>query len=270
MTVATFVREAEAIGGEVIVANHGGDTAQLSALLGAHANRVRIATIPSDGYFSKTCAMNVGGLLAQNDLLFFCDCDIILEPGALAHLAAAVRDRSDAFATIRQVRESVPPGDKAGHITRFDYFLRLSTRAGRQVCIDNHSQDLPAGYRNAPGLLCVRRHHFIDIRGYNSQLVGWGWEDQDMICRLTLGLGLQRLHEGQAVHITHTDTERTFAYEDTDRWLSRDRAFRRSIARYDEGDFLGTLDSDAPESRDLPSEECVERRDGPWAGGCNH
>lgn len=257
MTVASFVREAETIGGEVIVANHGGDAEQLRALLGAHVDRVRIATIYSDDYFSKTCAMNVGGLLAQNDLLFFCDCDIILELGAAARLAAAVRDRSDAFATIRQVRESAPPGDKAGHITRFDYFLRLSTRAGRQVCIDNHAQDLPAGYRNAPGLLCVRRQHFIDIRGYNSRLVGWGWEDQDMICRLTLGLGLHRLHEGQATHITHTDTERTFAYEETDRWISRDRAFRRSLARYDEGDFLGTLDSDAPESSSLDPADSV-------------
>nr|WP_298719428.1 glycosyltransferase family 2 protein [uncultured Steroidobacter sp.] len=253
MTIATLVRETDAIGGEVIIANHGGDTAQLSALLGAHTSAVQIATIPSDSYFSKTCAMNVGGFLSRHDVLFFCDCDIIPEPGTVAHLAAAVRNRSDAFATIKRVRESDPPGDKAGHITRFDYCMRLTTRTGRQVCIDNHAQDLPAGYRNAPGLLCVRRAHFIEIRGYNSRLAGWGWEDQDMICRLTLGLGLQRVDEGEVIHVSHSDAERTFAYEDTDRWISRDRAFRRSLARYDEGDFLGTLDSDVSDSLDILS-----------------
>lgn len=254
-TIPTFIAEARAVGGEVVLVNLGGNESDLRRYLGSHADGLRVVNRYAAEHFSKPRAMNIGAALCTHDVLFFCDCDVVLEAGSVAALRDAVLGDAGTFATLRYVVEAVPT-EKKGHILRCDYALRIILRSGREVRIENHEHDMPAGHRKAPGLLCVRREHFREIQGYNSHLSGWGWEDQDMICRLTLGLGLRRRSMGQGVHLTHDDEQRTTAYEQKDKWLSRDRAFRHALAAYDRGEFLGTLSADSAET------VSAERRDG--------
>jgi N-terminal domain of galactosyltransferase len=99
--------------------------------------------------------------------------------------------------------------------------------------VDNE-EDAEKGTRQAPGLLLVRRSDFMRIEGYNGRLHGWGWEDQDMIARLTLGAGLRRIQRGVATHLSHGDTARIAHYPPVrDRWESRDRMFRQALSNYD-------------------------------------
>lgn len=239
-----LVGTARELGGEVIVVNFGGSRPMLSEQLGAWAAEVGLVEAGPREYFNKSCAQNLGAARAAGKLLFFCDCDIVLEPGTVAHLAEQVMVRPGTFGTLAGVRESELNSRGGQHIVCFGYELIIRTADGRQLRIKDNEEDATDGSRQAPGLLLVRRSDFLAVNGYNSRLRGWGWEDQDMISRLTLGAGLERITSGHAVHLSHDDTARMRHYHIADRWESRDRMFRQALANYDRADFRGTFDVD--------------------------
>ena len=236
-----LVGTAREVGGEVIVVNFGGSREMLSEQLGGWAAGVNVVEAGPREYFNKSCAQNLGASHASGTLLFFCDCDIILDPGAVEQLAGQVMARPGTFGTLAGVRESEVNSRGGQHIVCFGYELIIRTADGRQLRIKDNEEDATDGSRQAPGLLLVRRSDFLAINGYNSGLRGWGWEDQDMISRLTLGAGLERITSGHAVHISHDDAARMRHYHIADRWESRDKMFRQALANYDRGDFRGTF-----------------------------
>ncbi|HEX8500607.1 MAG TPA: galactosyltransferase-related protein [Pyrinomonadaceae bacterium] len=239
-----LVGTAQEVGGEVIVVNFGGSREMLSEQLGGRAADVNVVEAGPREYFNKSCAQNLGASRATGKLIFFCDCDIVLDPGAVKQLAEEVMARPGTFATLAGVRESEVNSRGGRHIVCFGYELIIRTADGRQLRIKDNEEDAADGTRQAPGLLLVRRSDFLAVNGYNSRLRGWGWEDQDMISRLTLGAGLERLTSGQAIHISHDDAARMRHYHIADRWESRDKMFRQALANYDSGDFRGTFDVD--------------------------
>ncbi|MCB1058482.1 MAG: glycosyltransferase [Acidobacteria bacterium] len=243
-----LVGAAEAVAGDVTVVSYGGDPELLAGQLGQGAERVRVVDTGARRYFHKARAQNLGAGHTAHPYLFFCDCDIVLEPSVVAGLVARLEREDGTFATLAGVRESETNARAAGHVTRFGYELRLRTADGRELHIVDHEEDADDGTRQAPGLLLVRRSDFLAVDGYNSRLHGWGWEDQDMIARLTLGAGLRRIEEGHALHLSHDDQARIGAYPPVqDRWESRDRMFRAALANYDRADFRGTYARDLEE-----------------------
>lgn len=240
-----LLASAEATGGDLTVVCYGGDRDLLAEQLGASASRVRVVDSGPRRYFHKARAQNLGAAHTSQPHLFFCDCDILLEAPVLEVLLDRLRAEEGTFATLAGVRESERNARAAGHVTRFGYELRLRTADGRELSIIDHEEDADDGTRQAPGLLLVRRRDFLAVDGYNSHLHGWGWEDQDMIARLTLGAGLRRIEAGHAIHLSHDDEARIGAYPPVkDRWESRDRMFRAALANYDRGDFQGTYTRD--------------------------
>ena len=202
-------------------------------------------TILGQQYFNKAAAQNMGAAHAEYPLLFFCDCDILLEPVLVDRLCQKIATTPQSFATLAGVRESEVNSREANHVISFGYELFIRTADGRNLHIVDSEEDGESGERNAPGLLFVRQTDFHSIAGYNSDLQGWGWEDQDMISRLTLGLGLSRIIEGHAVHLSHGDQARIAHYlEVASRWESRDRMFRKALSNYDKADFSGSYSRD--------------------------
>ncbi|HEU4407510.1 MAG TPA: galactosyltransferase-related protein [Polyangiaceae bacterium] len=235
---------AASVGGDVTVINYAGDRRLLRDQLGPHAGAVRVVEVAGEAYFNKSAAQNVGAAHTAHPVLFFCDCDIVLEPGTVRELVGDVLAAEGRFATLAGVRESEVNSRGGNHVVSFGYVLRIRTADGRRLEIVDNEEDAHDGTRQAPGLLLVRREDFLAVNGYNSGLHGWGWEDQDMISRLTLGRGLTRLSKGNAVHLSHDDRARIAHYPVTDRWESRDRMFRKALSNYDRADFRGTYDRD--------------------------
>ena len=243
--LASIIDSASAVGGDVTVVNFGGSPEMLATLLGVRAAEVNVVEVARQRFFNKSCAQNVGAARTTHPVLFFCDCDIILDPESVRHLAGEVATRPGIFATLAGVTESELNSRGGRHIASFGYELRIRTADGRTLKIVDNEEDADDGTRQAPGLLFLRRTDFLAVNGYNSRLHGWGWEDQDMISRLTLGAGLERVSLGRAVHISHDDASRIGNYPPvTDRWESRDRMFRQALANYDNNDFRGTFDAD--------------------------
>lgn len=230
--------------GEFILVNFNGDEQILHEQLKKHEPFYRIVNVSGQNHFHKTLAANLGASFAKHEMLFFCDCDIILNPKELNVLYESIQANDNSFGTLSGVTETQINSLGGKHVVNFGYELRIRTANGRILKIVDQEEDANNGYRNAPGLLMVRKKHFFEINGYNSELIGWGWEDQDMIGRLTLGLGLTRISLGHAQHISHDDFSRTGQYPEKNRWLSRDKMFRQALSNYDEGKFEGSYTMD--------------------------
>jgi hypothetical protein len=245
----SMLASARSVGGEVVIVNYGGDGAALQEQLGEEADRCRVVSGPAQQYFHKAVANNIGARFSKHDILFFCDCDIILPEGLVESIVRQLTAKPGHFATLAGVRETNVNSRGGRHVVSFGYQLDIKTADGRRLRIVDNEEDAENGTRQAPGLLLVRKADLLSVGGYNGQLHGWGWEDQDMISRLTLGAGLTRLTEGYALHISHDDAGRVAAYPPvSSRWESRDRMFRTALANYDDGNFMGSYAVDAAAS----------------------
>lgn len=243
-----LVAAAAAVGGDVTIVNFGGEANLLAEQILDHRSHVTVVEAPGHQYFNKSKAHNIGIACSANPYLFFSDCDILLEASTVAELFSLVAKAPGTFGTLVGVTESERNSRGGQHVTRFGYTLVICTADGRELRIVDSEEDAATGSRNAPGLLLARRSDLLSIGGFNSRLVGWGWEDQDMIARLTLGAGLSRVLSGTAVHLSHDDKARVAHYPLADRWESRDRMFRQALANYDCADFTGTYELDRAET----------------------
>jgi hypothetical protein len=242
----SLLSSASAVGGDLTIVNYGGSPALLRDQIGSHIDAVRVVEVVGEQYFNKGRAHNLGVAHTDLPMLFFCDCDIVLEPTVFRDLVQRVARNTGTFGTLAGVRESKRNSRNGKHVVCFGYELRIRAADGRELRIIDHEEDAESGTRHAPGLLVVRRTDFLSIGGYNSKLhvYGWGWDDQDIIARLTLGGGLRRVTQGTATHLSHDDQARVQAYPMSDRWESRDKMFRKALDNYDRGDFQGTYDAD--------------------------
>jgi GT2 family glycosyltransferase len=240
----SLVETARRLDGEVVIVNFGGDAGLLARQTEGLEHAVQVVELRNQRYFHKTKAQNLGAQFAQRDILFFCDCDIIVEPDVIATLVNRLDTTPGTFATLKGVRETEQNSRQARNVVRFGYRLDVKIRNGRELSIIDNEEDANDGTRQAPGLLLVRRRDFLAVNGYNGRLHGWGWEDQDMISRLTLGAGLVRHIDGHALHISHDDHARVSQYPVRNRWESRDKMFRQALAYYDDDDFRGTFTED--------------------------
>ena len=227
---------------EIIVVNLGGKRDLLESQIAAF-NNVKIVEKESK-WFNKPVAQNFGAQAARGDYLFFCDCDILFHNTDFLDLYDKVRAASKVFGTLAGVRETDPNSRGGRNVACFGYELTIRIANGASVRIVDNEEDIEIGTRQAPGLLLVKREDFDAVGGYNSALDGWGWEDQDMICRLSLHARLERVNHGEVLHISHSDKARTQAFPVKDRWKSRDQMFRRALNNYDEGRFIGTFTID--------------------------
>lgn len=244
-SLARAIRE---VGGNLLLVNFGGDVAQLNRIRSTCFAPLRVVDVHDQPYFNKGRAANLGAVVSESPYIFVCDCDIVLPSGLLGDLLKSVSTQSHCFATLRNVKETAGYWRASQHVQCYGYHLHIRTRDGRCVRIVENERDAQTGTRQAPGLLLIRRSHFLQIRGYNGNLHGWGWQDQDMICRLSLGLGLERIELGTAAHISHDDLARVENYPITNRWESRARMFGQALENYDKALFFGTLNED----RDIP------------------
>lgn len=240
-TISAFVDTAQTLHGEVILVNYCGDLDQRKL---PESPYLRIIHVSDREFFNKASANNIGGAQARFDKLFFCDCDILLRSDTVDHCCGLL-EASLRFVTIAHVQEETLNSLQTTHVQCFGYNMIIKTRDGRQVEIIDFEEDTSTGLRNAPGLLFCKREDFNRINGYGSFLHGWGWEDQDMICRLTLGAGLLRQQHGTLTHLSHDDNARMQEYPlAASRWESRDRMFRTALSRYDQNLFQGTMNED--------------------------
>jgi len=242
---APFLRSQRA---EVLVLNCGGDSRRLRGLIAAsEAAGVRQLDI-SAPRFNKSRALNIGISEAKSDHVLTLDADIVLLDDSLAAARASLGEQS--FVTIEWVHESRPPASAGNPITLAGGLgARLVNTAILEFTFpDGNTIHYQASRRNAfgnmragPGILLARKQDLLKVQGYNSNLETWGWEDDDILIRLQHVLALGRVQTGAALHLTHGDERRTLHGPGS---RSDQLNFLKCCRNYNNGQFLGTYDSD--------------------------
>ncbi|MEM7151667.1 MAG: glycosyltransferase family 2 protein [Myxococcota bacterium] len=198
-------------GVEVVVVNCAGDEQWLADAMRDLAVPVTRVDVPADG-FNKALALNLGVHAARGRHLFFLDCDVILDADFVDE--ALGRVASGEFVTVEQVVESeapeVSPTPVQGvqGVQGIANAVGLVTAQGETVWIETNRLRFDDGSRSGPGLIVLQRDHFEAIDGMNSDLVGWGWEDLDLVARLQLSGLARRRALGRVVHLSHGNAKR--------------------------------------------------------------
>lgn len=224
-------------GAEVVVVNCGGSATDAAAqLAGYTAAPVRHVVIP-DAIRNRALARNLGARCSTGSVLFFLDCDVILQSDLFAE-ATPLLEEEDCFITIRKRLESQPePLQRRSFITETIHTRELVCEDGRRAT----TQRAFGADGSGPGIgqLLVKRADFLRIGGYNSGLEGWGFEDDDVVLRLQFVLGLQSIMIGEVVHLSHGNDQRGGSPRHD---LPRNR--RACFNNYSRGAFAGTYDED--------------------------
>jgi hypothetical protein len=229
-------------GAEVVIVNCGGTLCHpLARQLAALALPELMWVEAGSAGFNKSLALNLGVSVARGKSLFFLDCDVLLQEDFLGE-ALALRN-STCFVTVDRVFESDPPAGAASScLAEMVYSIELVTTDNRRVKVETNRTRFADGSRSGPGLILLAREHFLHVDGMNSQLEGWGWEDNDLVARLQLMLGLAERRAGSATHLSHGDQLRSVNGRSPMETANANIA--RSLARYAQGNFQGTYRAD--------------------------
>ncbi len=251
---------------EVLVLNCAGDADRLRHLIcSSAATDVRQLDIAAPR-FNKCLALNVGLSHARADVVFTLDADVVLLDNVLLELARAAGD--GAFATVEWVYESMPgrprPGLVGDHTVALvnHSSLEFVLKNGRRIQHPISRRDFLDNGRVGPGLLAVKKQDLLEIRGYNAELHGWGWEDDDVLVRLQAVLGRSRVQFGKVLHLSHGDDQRNV---EGSRTQSGQFNFIKCCRNYNRGLFLGTYDADLARMSERVTENSAE----PAAPGAN-
>jgi glycosyltransferase involved in cell wall biosynthesis len=246
------------VGAEVILLISGQDAPRDD--IGHGIRSLRRVSLQSTN-FNKARALNVGLHFARAQHVLVLDADIILGhefvEGGLAALDGST------FCTAKWVEETEPL-ETSEMITRIAEWFKAIARKDPQFVVDCeinvhlsfgggkdirqivHRENLITAARSGPGLLFVDRAHLMDIGGYNSNATFWGWEDNDVEVRLRYERGLRQVELGRVFHVTHSDSVRCLPEEGAH--FSNMRNLAMFCARYAEGNYQGTYQSDIQES----------------------
>lgn len=226
---------------EIIVVNCGGDrTAVTRHAAEAAVPGLRVVHVPAR--FNKSLALNLGASLARAPRLFHLDADILLDKTDFLSRARALLGRPG-FVNVERVHESARPrARRRSRLQHVAHLTELVLADGRRATIETNRYRLADHSRSAPGLVLLRRADFLAVGGMSSDLVGWGWEDLDLLVRLQLGLGLRQRLAGEVTHLSHDDRWRdTRGRQRTETEADN---YRRCLARYVAGQLTGSYRAD--------------------------
>ena len=232
---------------EVLVVNCGGESARLGELiLGFEGACIR--QLDLSARFNKSLALNIGISQARSDHILTLDTDIVLLDDSLGTPEGCLHEQS--FVTIEWVHESRPPAPTGNPLALAGSLgatlvnttiLEFEFPDGTKVHYQASRRDALGCKRAGPGILLAHKADLVAVKGYNSSLETWGWEDDDILVRLQYALKLRRIQRGEALHLTHGDDQRTLHGR---RGRSDQLNFFKCCRNYDSGQFLGTFDSD--------------------------
>ena len=248
----TLAANAARVGGrevEFVVVDCGGDEGRCHAALRRAGVPVTLVEVPTE-VFNKSLALNLGVHVARFDKLLLLDADVILDAEGLEPALASVS--LETFVTLARVRESRPRPDPiaGGALSSLAHLVELVGVDGRRVLVETNRLHFDAGGgRGGPGLVVLRREHFVAVDGMNSDLRGWGWEDVDLVARLQLSGTAERLARGSALHLSHGDELRSRAGEE--RQASEHANFAVCVANYRLGHLSGTFGDDVETCAEL-------------------
>jgi hypothetical protein len=237
----------------VIVVNCGGDPRDLAQLIEGHGGPIRQIDLAAPR-FNKSLALNIGIHAARSAALLILDADILLTTSLTSYAdGCVVRPGFAVCQSMTQV-PPLPVPFAPPSPSLLQRVVSVNTHAyhwsdGTVTEIVRERVDHWSGCTLAPGILLARRADLVDIGGYRSDLVGWGWEDLDVNIRLRRrGLHCAYIDD-EIQHLAHGDELRDTDESTNGSRLASAHANRlRVLHAYCEGRFTGTYAADVAAS----------------------
>lgn len=224
---------------EILVVNGGGDADAVRGLIRESGEEgVSLLDLAGMEPFNKSGCLNVGVLHAKGDIILTLDSDVLLQNSFLEDAVSALQT-GGCFVNASERLESDPAmqGERwnpKSKVTEQGSVYRIVAENGRTATYEYFSKR--EGARTAPGDVVIRREDYLAVGGFNSDLVGWGFEDYDFQIRLQLELGLERSSFGQVVHVSHE-------YGGGTTTLNANKSLAHE--NYAEGNYVGSYEQDA-------------------------
>ncbi len=229
----------------VLIVNCGGNDALLNQAIQKNDMPLTVVDLPAD-LFNRSLAINVGILHSTSDYLFVLDADVVLDADGVEACRSCLEKGH--VVTLERLRESVgqepssiPCSERLRDVV-LTHRMEVRWSDGTSSDVESYREYLD-GSHGGQGQLFVCRRHLVEIDGYNSHLLYWGFEDVDVLIRLQRSLGLRHGSAGEATHLSHGDEVRELG--GTKRWESNRRNAALACANYDRGILSGTLTEDA-------------------------
>jgi glycosyltransferase involved in cell wall biosynthesis len=225
---------------EIIVVNFGGNKNDIiSAFSKLDIDDISIIHVDNDdGQFNKSMAINIGIWQAQGSYIFILDEDIRICSFDIEEALSWIERQC--VVTLGYVVDELGSLPKwGGNLTTLRHLIELSFADHTTALVETSAINCGNFSRSCPGLLMGKRSWFMDLQGYNSDLKGWGWEDIDVLVRLSR-LGYQRKQVGWGWHLWEGDVPNPTAEKIASEMANRALA----LANYAEANFFGSLERD--------------------------
>jgi GT2 family glycosyltransferase len=181
----------------------------------ADAN-IRHVFVYDVGPFSRAMLCNLGARMCTGKIICFHDADMIANPDYLSRIVHAMNreDNSDAVNPFLRVI-NISANWRKQFIDTGDFHNLAPHLEG----------ELPEGmevlYENTAGAIVLfRRSEYMRVGGYDPRYIGWGGEDDDLLCRAgRLGVRWHSIGEPRAAlfHLHHDSTSRAGAIASAER-----------------------------------------------------
>ncbi|MGY6530822.1 MAG: galactosyltransferase-related protein [Cyanobacterium sp.] len=151
--------------------------------------------------FSKTFYLNHGIKNSIGDILLISDADIIWNQDTITTMYESINASGDLplITYIQEVKET----DNHTNALQRPRLKPIVTKTDHKIHIDIISELSPSK-RSGCGLICATKKNLLSLGGYNQDLQGWGWEDQDLLIRAKI-LGYEIKSMGSVLHQSHGD-----------------------------------------------------------------
>jgi glycosyltransferase involved in cell wall biosynthesis len=235
---------------KTIVVNCGGDSG-VGAITAGVGLDVVVVHLPCPT-FNRSLALNIGASVAQSEYLFFIDSDIILSADSLdGYLPLICPQR---VLSIMRMRETINEDDNVARLLGLnrvptiigDIVQKQSMEVlwtdGTSTCAPSFRSFFRDRSRGGQGQIILAKDAFTSVRGYNSNLKGWGFEDVDILIRLQRVLSLEHIEVGEIIHLSHGDSVRDLQGRTRTESVLRNIAI--ACANYSKGDLFGTFEAD--------------------------
>ncbi len=156
--------------------------------------------VVNDGAFNKGWGFNVGAKVAQGDILFFCDADLLVAHSALKAAISLCSRRALAVKPFDRLidlntadTEAILAGDTAPNFEREDASQRRGTHEVLCFC---------------GGAFLMRKSLHHTLGGFDERYLGWGAEDDAMTFKIQKTTAELAVIEGRAgIHLWHERSE---------------------------------------------------------------
>ena len=226
---------------EIVIVNFGGKIELIEKIIkDSKLQNIKLIHVKSD-MFNKSKAINIGVNHAKNDIIFILDCDIVINNNI--HKITTLLSCEDSFLTLEKTTESNQQNKEniEGEIKEVAHYISFKDKQNKEVMVETNRMFLAENARSCPGLVVLKKSIFIKIGGMNSELIGWGWEDIDLIYRLKFH-GIKRIKKGNCIHLSHSDDKRFFVKEN--KAINESQNFKIALTNYMIGNYYGTYNND--------------------------